>query len=103
MAPRSRPPQTLWAYAYQIVPPPTKSRLRAVRALLEKEHSTSRRRSRAWTGRLIAGARQTRILIVSDSLERSRAVNRRLEAELKRLKVAFSVTEPLTLACDLGR
>jgi hypothetical protein len=42
----------------------------------------------------------TRILIVSDSLERGRAVSRRLEAELHRLDLDFSVTEPVELACE---
>jgi hypothetical protein len=39
----------------------------------------------------------TRILIVSDSPDQSREVNQRLEAELKQLKVACSVTEPIAL------
>jgi hypothetical protein len=90
-----RPSPTVWAYAYQIVPPQTKSRLRAVRALLDKEHVAAQLGSRAWAGRLILGAQMTRILIVSDSLEWSREVNQRLEAELNQLKVDFSVTEPV--------
>jgi hypothetical protein len=40
----------------------------------------------------------TRILIVSDSLQRCRGVDRRLEAALGQLQVAFSVTEPVALA-----
>lgn len=94
---RSRSPQTVWAYAYQIVPPQTKSRLRAVRALLDKEHSAAQHGSRTWAARLILGAKMTRILIVSDSLERNREVNLRLEAELEQLNVDFSVTEPMLL------
>ena len=97
MGPRRRSPHTIWAYAYQIVPPQTRSRLRAVAGLLESEHSAARRGSRTWNGRLVVGARTTRILIVSDSLERCRAVNRRLDAQLNLLKVAFSVTEPWAL------
>lgn len=93
-------PQTVWAYAYQIVPPQTKSRLRAVRALLDQEHSAAQQGSRTWAGRLILGAQMTRILIVSDSLERSREVNQRLEAELEQLEVDFSVTEPVALPGD---
>ena len=98
MGPRNRPPHTIWAYAYQIVPPQTRSRLRAVTGLLASEHSAARRGSRRWTGRLVVGARMTRILIVSDSLQRCRAVDRRLEAALGQLQVAFSVTEPVALA-----
>jgi hypothetical protein len=40
----------------------------------------------------------TRILIVSDGLERSREMNQRLVTELKQLKVDFSVTEPVEVA-----
>ena len=102
MGPRSRSPHTIWAYAYQIAPPPAGGRLRAIRALLEREHSAARRGPRTWTGRLIAGARRTRILIVTDSLALSRRVDRRLEGELKEMEVAFSVTEPLAVAGDPG-
>lgn len=100
MGVRSRSPQTIWAYAYQILPPQTKSRLRAVRALLDQEHSAAQHGSRTWAGRLILGARMTHILIVTDSLARSRMVNRRLEAQLKQLKVTFSVTGPVALPGD---
>jgi hypothetical protein len=36
-------------------------------------------------------------LIVSDARGRDHPVNRRLEAELERLEVVFSVTEPLSV------
>jgi hypothetical protein len=102
---QSRPKRTIWAYAFRIVPPQSKNRLRAIRVLIEAEHSASRDGSRTWTGRFIHGSRTTAILIVTDSLERSRAVNRKLEAEFKRLKVDFSVTEPVELpgSTRLGR
>lgn len=94
-------PQThLWAYTYQIVPPQNKSRLRAIKALLDQEHVAAQHGSRTWAGRLVRGAQMTRILIVSDSLERGREVDQRLEAELKHLKVDFSVTEPVALPGD---
>ena len=98
-------PPKIWAYAFQIVPPQTKSRLRAVDAVLDQEHLAAHDISRTWAGRLILGTQTTRILIVSDSLARSRRVNRRLEAEFKRLKVNFSVTEPVELpgSSVLGR
>lgn len=91
------PTRTVWAYAYQIVPPQTKSQLGAVRALLAEEHSTARKGARAWAGRLIVGAKMTRILVVSDSLEHSAEVNQRLEAELHLLQAPFSVGEPVQL------
>jgi hypothetical protein len=94
---KSRLPQMLWAYTYQIVPPQSKSRLRAVRALLDQEHSAAKKASGTFAGRLIAGARVTRILIVSDCPELSCEVNQRLEAELENLKAEFSVSEPVAL------
>ncbi len=94
---RRRSPQTIWAYACQIEPPQTRSRLRAVTALLDQEHVAAQKGSRTWAGRLILGAHATRILIVSDSLERNRKVNRRLEAEINRLQAEFSVTVPVAL------
>jgi hypothetical protein len=94
------PERTIWAYAYQIVPPQTKSRLRAVRALLDQEHSTAQNGSRAWAGRLIVGAKMTRILVVSDSLEHSAEVNQKLETELNLLQATFTVSEPVQLPGD---
>jgi len=96
----SRPLRTIWAYAYQIVPPQTRSRLRAVRALLDQEHSTAQDGSRAWAGRLIVGAKVTRILVVSDGREHSAEVNRKLEAELNLLQATFTVSEPVRLPGD---
>ena len=96
----SRSPRTVWAYAYRIVPPQRTSRLRVVGTLLDPQRSGTRHGSRTWAGRLIAGAQMTRILIVSDSLEGSRAVSLRLEAALHRLDLDFAVTEPVELACD---
>jgi hypothetical protein len=102
---KSRGPATIWAYAFRIAPPQTRSRLRAVGALLDEEHSAAQDASRTWAGRLTLGKRVTHILIVSDSLARSRKVNRRLEVELRRLKVGFAVTEPVALpgSASLGR
>jgi hypothetical protein len=94
------PPRTIWAYAYQIVPPQTKSRLRAVRALLDQEHSIAQNGSRAWAGRLIVGTKMTRILVVSDSLVHSAEVNQKLEAELKLLQATFTVSEPVQVPGD---
>jgi hypothetical protein len=102
---KGRSPPPIWAYAFRIVPPQSKTRLRAIGALLEQAHLAAHGESRTWAGRLILGAKTTRILIVSDSLARSRDVNRRLEAEFKRLKVDVSVTEPVALpgSGGLGR
>lgn len=90
----------LWAYAYQIVPPQSAKRLGTIRALLKNETAEARGRTRTWSGTLVLGRRATNILIVSDARgrdHRDHPVNRRLEAELERLEVAFSVTEPLAV------
>jgi hypothetical protein len=93
----SRSPRTIWAYAYQIVPPQTKRRLSAVTALLDREHAAAREVSRTFSGRLVLGENMTRILLVSDSLERCHEVNQKLDAELKKLRVEFSLTAPVAL------
>ena len=93
----SRSPGITWAYAYQIVPPQTRRQLRAVTTLIDQEHIAAKNRSHTWAGRLVLGARMTRILIVSDSLERCRKVNRKLEAQLMQLDVGYSVTAPVAL------
>jgi hypothetical protein len=99
------PSRTIWAYAFRIAPAQTKSRLRAVGALLDEAHLAAKHGARTLTGRVMPGAQATRILIVSDSLVRSRKVNRQLVAEFKRLGLDFSVTEPVELpgSGGLGR
>ncbi len=89
--------RSLWAYAYQIVPPQPARLLSAIRALMKDETAAAHGRDRAWSGRLVLGRRATHILIVSDFRGRNRAINRRLEAELERLNAPFSVTAPLAV------
>jgi hypothetical protein len=91
--------QSLWAYAYQIVPPQPSRRLGTIRTLLKDETAAARRGARAWAGRLVLERGATHILIVSDDARgRDHPINRRLEAALKRLDAPFSVTEPLAVA-----
>ena len=89
---------SLWAYAYRIVPPQPSRRLGMIRALLKEETAAARRGGRAWSGRLVLERRATHVLIVSDIEGRNRPINRQLEAELDRLDAPFSVTEPLAVA-----
>ncbi len=93
-------PKSLWAYAYEIVPPPAEDQLSAIRTLLEKEHSEARRAARTWTGKLVYGPQVTHILVVSDSPDQRRDVNRRIEGRLKQLKAAFALTVPMAVADD---
>lgn len=93
-------PTNLWAYAYQIVPPQPKSRLDTIQGLLDHEHEAARLEARTWTGRLVLERLATRILIVSDSPDQARGVNRDLATELHRLQVTFSYTAPLELPAE---
>jgi hypothetical protein len=88
---------SLWAYAYQIVPPQPARRLGTIRTLLKNETEAARGGDHTWSGRLVLERHATHILIVSDARARNHPINRRLEAELERLDAAFSVTEPLAV------
>lgn len=90
--------RSLWAYAYQIVPPQPSSRLGTIRTLLKHEAEAVRGRARTWSARLVLERGATHILIVSDAPGRNDSINHDLEAELARLDLAFSVTEPLAVA-----
>lgn len=93
-------PKVLWAYAYEIVPPQGEDQLNAIRTLLEKAHSEAQRAARTWTGKLVCEQQVTHILVVSDSPDQRREVNRRLEGRLKQVKAGFSLTVPMALADD---
>jgi len=97
---RPKSPTSLWAYAYQIVPPQSKSGLDTVQGLLDREHEAARTEGHIWTGRLVLERRVTRILIVSDSPDQARGVNRGLASELHRLQVSFSCTASLKIAAE---
>ena len=95
---KGSPPRTLWTYGYQIEPPEVEERLRSVQMLLDDEDAQAGCGARTWVGRVVTEARVTHILVVSDSPDRGREVNRRLEAELKKLRVGFSITAPMLVA-----
>jgi len=91
--------KSLWAYAYEIVPPQPARLLGPIRTLLKEETAAARGSDRAWSGRLVLERHATHILIVSDDIRgRDHPINRRLEAELERLEATFIVTEPLSVA-----
>lgn len=91
--------KSLWAYAYQIVPPQPSRRLGTIRTLLKDETAAAHGGARAWSGRLVLEPDATHILIVSDDVRgRDHPINRQLEAELQRIEAAFTVTEPLAVA-----
>jgi hypothetical protein len=94
------PPKTIWAYAYQILPPQGADRLHPITALLDHAHTEAQRGERTWTGRVVVEEQITHILIVSDSPEQNHEVNRRLEAKLQELNAGFSITVPVAVADD---
>jgi hypothetical protein len=91
------PRKSVWAYAYQIVPPQPEERLQAIRSLLDREAVEAKGRARTWEGRLVAEEHVTHILVVSDSPEQNLAVNKRVEAELRDLKAGFSITTSMAV------
>lgn len=98
---QEQPPRGLepaWAYAYQIVPPQTENRLRAVKALLDDERARARDEERTWEGRLVLEQHVTHILVVTDNPDQEMDVNRRLEAELRNAETAFALTVPMAVA-----
>jgi hypothetical protein len=90
-------PKTVWTYGYQIIPPQAVDRLATITNLLDNEHLDARRGERTWVGRVVTEQQVTHILVVSDSPEQNRDVNRRLEAELEQLQVDFSITAPMAV------
>ena len=94
---RRRPRSNLWAYAYLILPRQTSNRLTTVRTMVAGENAAAERDARIWTGRLVLERRITHLLIVSDSPEQKRGINRRLASELRRLKAEFFLTRPMAI------
>lgn len=88
-------PKGVWAYGYEIIPPQSEERLSTIKKLLAAEHGEAKRDARAWRGRVVLEEKVTHILVVSDSAEQDRDINRKLEAELKALNVGFSRTASL--------
>ena len=97
---RRRSDKTVWAYAYQILPPQSADRLRAIQRVLDREHANAQRESRSWAGRLVLEEKVTLILIVSDSPEQNREINRALATEVEQLHAALLITTPLAVADD---
>jgi hypothetical protein len=88
----------VWTYAYEIVPPQGEGRLGTIKHLLARESADARGRAQTWVGRVVLQQQVTHILVVSDSPEQDHEANRRLEAELRDLKVEYSITAALAVA-----
>lgn len=93
----STAPKTIWAYTYRVVPPQTAARLDKVQSLIDEERRDAKLRSATWEGRLVVDERVAHILVLSDTPDLDRDVNRRIEAELRELDAGFSVTVPMAV------
>lgn len=91
----STPDASLWTYAYELRPPHAVRRMKAIRALLQEANGGATKEDRKWTARLVLENQVTHLLIVSDTPERDRDINRRIEGALKELDVRYSVTPPM--------
>jgi len=89
--------KTVWAYAYEMVPPQPHDRLLAIKALLDLTHREAKLEARAWKGRLVVEEQITHILVVSDNPAQDTDLNRRLEADLRDLEVGFSITAAMAV------
>lgn len=94
------PPKPVWAYAYQIVAPQPEDLLGTIKSIIDQENTEARRGARSWAGRVVSEEQVTHILVVTDTPEQDREINRRLEAALQRLKAGFSITAPMPLDGD---
>jgi hypothetical protein len=94
---RQSSPKKIWAYTYQILQPQAAGRLRTIQALLDHEHGDAERGGHTWAGRIVREPHITLILIVSDSPDRNLKMNRKLDAELKKLNVEFLTTAPMAV------
>jgi hypothetical protein len=96
----TNPPRTVWAYSYRLSNPQEPSRLHRIKALIAKERTAAAKRNATWEGRLVVDERVAHILILSDSPDVDREVNRQIEAELRALDAGFAVTVPMVVTDD---
>ncbi len=95
MVPKPRPRASKsWAYAYQLNPPQPEPRFAKVRMLLRRARLAAQRDGRLWTGQIVMESHITHILVVTDAPDEVHAVDRAIDAELKRLKMGFAITGP---------
>ena len=93
-------PKIMWAYGYQISPPQSEGRLAEIQDLLDQEHTSAKLGARTWEGRFVMEDKITHILVVADSPDQDREVNRRLESALEALQAGYSITAALAVADD---
>ena len=87
----------LWAYAYRLVPPQSAAALNRLKSLLEAEQKAVKDASGKFEARFVVDERVAHILVISDSPDLDRDVNRQIEEELTRLNARYSLTVPLAV------
>jgi hypothetical protein len=87
--------EPLWAYAYRLLPPRATDRMSRILELVHQENAEALRDARTWTARLVAERHVTHVLVLSDTPDLDRGMNRRLQARLRELDVRFTVTLPM--------
>ena len=70
--------------------------------LLRRARLAAQRAGRLWTGQVVKDAHITHILVVTDAPDEARAVDRAIDAELKRLKMGFAITGPARVSLPRG-
>lgn len=94
---RRTPPRPLWAYGYELKPPVRRTRLKGIKSVLDTGHSDALLAGQVWEARFVNGDDITHILIVCGTPAQDLEVNRRLEAELARMKAGFTMTSSLEI------
>lgn len=89
--------EPLWAYAYELLPHRATDRMGGILELVDQENADARRNARKWTARLVTEPQVTHVLVLSDTPDMDRDMNRRLEARLRELDVRFTVTLPMRI------
>ena len=96
----SEKPAVIWAYAYRLEPPQKASRLKAVKALLAREHELAKERSGTWEGRLVDDDRVSHILVLSDTPDLTGDSNKQLELALQSINARFILTVPMVVPVE---
>lgn len=93
-------PKKMWAYGYLITPPQSEERLGEIQSLLDSAHTHAKDRAHTWEGRFVHEDQVTHILVVADSPDQHRDVNKKLESALNALEAGYSITAPLAVTGD---
>jgi hypothetical protein len=91
-----------WAYSYVILPPQPTAKLTAIRAMLALEHKEAKSRQETWRGQVVVEPLATGILVVADSPDQKKAINRNVEQALQEMSTGFALSTPQALDDGTG-